>query len=137
MVQKIIFILPFLYYFVFSQPVTLEYIFQDPQIINARPSLKQINSLTGKIYYYADDDYDGRYNMFDYNYQTGETYKYSDTGETASEFVVMKNGDAVSIIKGELYISKNFALTREYTKDIQLTQTEKYEYSPIVTGSFV
>jgi dipeptidyl aminopeptidase/acylaminoacyl peptidase len=75
--------------------------------------------------------------MFDYNYITGETYKYSDTGETASEFVVMKNGDAISIIKGDLFISKNFAVTREYTKDIQFTETDQYEYSPVVTGNFV
>lgn len=120
-----------------SQPVTLEYIFQNPQIINPRPSLKQINSLTNKIYYYGDEDFDGRYSMFDYNYLTGETFKYPDTGETASEFVIMKNGDAVSIIKGDLYISKNFAVTRQFTKDHILTETDGYEYSPVITGNTV
>jgi dipeptidyl aminopeptidase/acylaminoacyl peptidase len=121
----------------YSQPLTLEYIFQDPQIINPRPSLKQMNPLTNKIYYYGDDDFDGRYSMFDYNYETGETFKYSDTGDAASEFVIMKNGDAVSIIKGDLYISKNFAVTREYSKDITLTETDGYEYSPLVSGNYI
>jgi hypothetical protein len=120
-----------------SQEVTLEYIFQDTNIINPRPSLKYINSKSGKIYYYGDDDYDGMLSLFDYNYNTGETYKYSDTGETASEFIVMENGDAVTVISGDVFISKNFAETRLYSKDIQLTNTDKYEYSPMITGNFV
>lgn len=121
----------------YSQEVTLEYIFQDTNIINPRPSLKYINDKSAKVYYYGDDDYDGMLSLFDYNYSTGETYKYSDTGETASEFIVLPSGDAVSIISGEVYISKNFAESRNYTKDIQLTSTEKYEYSPDAVGSFV
>jgi hypothetical protein len=128
----ILFLFPFS---VISQPITLEYIFQDPQIINARPSLKQINPLTNKIYYYADDDYDSRYNMFDYNYLTGENFKYSDLGETASEFVVMKNGDTNSPYWVRFTYRK--ILHTEYSKDIQLTQTDEYEYSPVVTGNFV
>ncbi len=121
----------------FSQEVTLDYIFQDTGIVNPRPSLKFINPGSNKMYYYGDDDYDNRLSLFDYNYSTGETYKYSDTGETASEFLVMPNGDAVTIISGDVYISKNFAGTREYTKDIKLTETDKYEYSPEITGSAV
>lgn len=121
----------------FSQEVTLEYIFQDTNIVNPRPSLKFINNAAGKIYYYADDDYDGMLSLFDMNYETGDNFKYSDTGETASEFVLKPNGDAVSIIKGDLYITKNFAAAREYTKDIRLTETDKYEYSPLLIGNYV
>lgn len=120
-----------------SQDVTLEYIFQDTNIINPRPSLKFINDKSNKIYYYGDEDYNGMLSLFDYNYNTGETFKYSDTGETASEFIVLADGNAVSIISGDVYISKNFADTRIYSKDIQLTSTDKYEYSPMITGNNV
>jgi dipeptidyl aminopeptidase/acylaminoacyl peptidase len=121
----------------FSQEVTLDYIFQDTNIINPRPSLKFINPESNKIYYYGDDDYNGMLSLFDYNYLTGETYKYSDTGETASEFVVMPNGDALAVISGEVYISKGFAGNRSFTRDIKLTETDKYEYSPEAVGSNV
>lgn len=120
----------------FSQEVTLEYIFQDTGIVNPRPSLKFIHTDSKKIYYYADDDYDGMLSLFDMNYETGENYKYSDTGETASEFVVMPNGNAVTIISGDLYLTKDFVNSRSYTKDIRLTETDKYEYSPQVIGSY-
>ncbi len=121
----------------FSQDITLDYIFQDTNIVNPRPSLKYINTDARKIYYYADDDYDGMLSLFDMNYESGEDYKYSDTGETASEFVVMPNGNAVTVIKGDVYITKNFVSSREYTKDIRLTETDKYEYSPEVIGNYV
>lgn len=121
----------------FSQEVTLDYIFQDTAIINPRPSLKFINPKSEKIYYYGDDDYNGMLSLFDYNYSTGETYKYSDTGETASEFQVLENGNAVSIISGEVYISRDFANTRIFSKDIKLTETDKYEYSPMAVGNAV
>ncbi len=120
----------------FSQNITLEYIFQDTNIINPRPSLKYIHTDSKKIYYYADDDYDGMLSMFDMNYETGDTYKHSDTGVTASEFVILPNGNAVTIIKGDVYITKDFVNSREYTKDIRLTETDKYEYSPEVIGNF-
>ncbi|HWA06628.1 MAG TPA: DPP IV N-terminal domain-containing protein, partial [Ignavibacteria bacterium] len=121
----------------FSQDITLEYIFQDTAIINPRPSLKFIHADTKKIYYYADDDYDGMLSLFDMNYESGEKFKYSDTGETASEFVVMPNGNAVTIINGDVYVTKDFVNSRSYTRDIQLTETDKYEYSPQVIGNFV
>lgn len=119
----------------FTQDVTLEYIFQDTNIINPRPSLKFINPASNKIYYYADEDFDGKLSLFDYNYTTGETFKYSDTGESASEFRILPNGDALSIIGGDVYISKNFTTTREFNKDIRLTETDEYEYSPEFTGN--
>ena len=81
----------------FSQDVTLEYIFQDTNIVNPRPTLKYISPQSGKIYYYADEDFDGSLSLFDMNYKTGETYKYSDTGESASEFIILPNGDAAEI----------------------------------------
>ncbi|MCI0448359.1 MAG: prolyl oligopeptidase family serine peptidase [Chlorobi bacterium] len=120
-----------------AQNVTLEYIFQDTNIINPRPALKFINSKFNKIYYYADDDYDGKLSLFDHNYLTGETYKYSDTGETASEFVILPEGNALSIIKGDLYISKDFVNTRAFSKDLQITNSDKYEYSPEVIDNAV
>ena len=70
------------------------------------------------------------------NYRTGETYKYSDTGESASEFIIMPNGDAAAIMQGDLYISKNFTANRTYSKDIRLTESDKYEYSPMISGNF-
>lgn len=121
----------------FSQEVTLEYIFQDTNIVNPRPSLKYINTVSDKIYYYADDDYDGMLSLFDMNYVTGEYFKYSDTGETASEFVVMPDGNTVTIINGDVFVTKNFVNSRSYTKDIRLTETDKYEYSPQVISNFV
>lgn len=121
----------------FSQDITLDYIFQDTNIVNPSPSLKFINTNSQKIYYNADDDYDGMLSLFDMNYQTGDTYKYSDTGETASEFVVMPGGNALTVIKGDVYITKSFTVSREYTKDIRLTETDKYEYSPRVIGNYV
>lgn len=123
--------------YVLAQDVTLEYIFQDTNIINPRPSLKQINTKSNKIFYYGNDDYSSSLFLFDYNYITGETFKYSDTGKTPSEFVVLPAGGLLSIIDGDLFISKNFTSTRAYTKDIQLTETEKYEYSPRVFGNIV
>ncbi|MBL8016546.1 MAG: DPP IV N-terminal domain-containing protein, partial [Ignavibacteria bacterium] len=122
---------------VYTQDVTLEYIFQDTNIVNPRPTLKYINPQSSKIYYYGDDDYDGMLSLFDYNYNTGETFKYSDTGETASEFILLPNGDAVTILKGDVYITKNFAASRQYTGDIRLTETDEYEYSPLVISNFV
>jgi len=121
----------------YSQNVTLEYIFQDTAIVNPRPSLKFIHTDSKKIYYYADDDYNGMLSLFDMNYETGENYKYSDTGETASEFVVLPNGNAVTIISGDVYVTRDFVITRSYTKDIRLTETDNYEYSPQVIGNFV
>lgn len=120
----------------YSQEISLEYIFQDTNIVNPRPALKYINNPTGKIFYYADDDYDGMLSLFDYNYLTGETYKYSDTGESTSEYVILPNGNALSTIKGDVYVSFNFADTRSYTKDIKLTSTDEYEYSPQAIGNF-
>lgn len=115
-----------------AQDVTLDYIFQDTGIVNPRPSLKFINAKSGKMYYYGNDDYDGRLSMFDYNYITGETFKYSDTGETASEFVILPDGNALTVISGDVYISRDFVNTRTFSKDVQLTETDKYEYSPAV-----
>lgn len=121
----------------FSQELTLDYIFQDTNIVNPRPSLKFINQQTSKIYYYADENYDGMLSLFDMNYNTGESFKYSDSGETASEFILKTNGDAVTIINGDLFITKNFTASREFTKDIKLTETDKYEYSPLAISNFV
>jgi len=122
---------------IISQPITLEYIFQEPQIINPRPSLKQISTFSNKIYYYADEDYNGSLSMFDYNYVTGETYKYPDTGFSASEFVIMQNGDCLAVIGGDIFISKNFTSNRTFSKDIQLTGTDGYEYSPVIRGNIL
>jgi dienelactone hydrolase len=120
-----------------SQELTLDYIFQDTNLVNPRPSLKYINTGSNKVYYYGDEDYDGMLSLFDYNYSTGETFKYSDTGETASEFIVMPGGNAVTIIKGDVYITRDFVSTREYTKDIRITGTDEYEYSPMVIDNCV
>ncbi len=121
----------------YTQEISLEYIFQDTNIVNPRPSLKYINPQSSKIYYYGDDDYAGMLSLFDYNYNTGETFKYSDTGETASEFILMPSGDAVTILKGDVYITKNFASSRQYTGNIRLTETDEYEYSPLAISNFV
>ncbi|MEO8512016.1 MAG: prolyl oligopeptidase family serine peptidase [Ignavibacteria bacterium] len=121
---------------IFSQDITLDYIFQDTNIVNPRPSLKYINPASKKIYYYADDDYDGMLSLFDMDYKSGDNYKYSDSGESASEFVIMPNGNAVTIVKGDVYITKDFVNSRDYTKDIRLTETDKYEYSPEVVGNY-
>src|SRR5258706_10389713 len=121
----------------FSQEITLDYIFQDTNIINPRPSLKQVNAQSNKIYYYANDDFSSSLHLFDYNYITGETYKYSDTGKTPSEFVVLPNGDALTITDGDLFISRNFTTTREYSKDLRLTATDGYEYSPKIIDDIV
>jgi hypothetical protein len=118
-----------------AQDVTLDYIFQDTGIVNPRPSLKAINTKSTKMYYYGDDDYDGMLSMFDYNYITGETFKYSDTGETASEFVILPGGSAVMISSGDVYLSRDFVNTRIFSKDVQLTRSERYEYSPDVIGN--
>ena len=130
----IIFFLFLFCFSIFAQDVTLEYIFKDTNIINPRPSLKFINSKSDKILYYGDDDFDGKLNLFDYNYITDETYKYPDTGETASEFVLLSGGNAIAIIKGEVYLSRDYIGTRTFSTDVQLTQTDRYEYSPMVIG---
>jgi hypothetical protein len=78
----------------YLQDVTLDYIFQDTAIVNARPSLKQISFTSNKIYYYADDDYNGTLDMFSYNYSTGETYKFTDSENSPSEFRLLPNGNA-------------------------------------------
>lgn len=132
-----IIILVFIPAVISSQDITLEYIFRDTNIINPRPSLKFINPLSHKIYYYADDDYNGSLSLFDMNYETGDTYKYIDSGETASEFRIMENGNAVNIIGGDVYISRKFTTKRQFRKDIRFTETEDYEYSPEVTGNFI
>ena len=121
----------------FTQEVTLDYIFQDTNIINPRPSVKQVHAGSKKMFYYANDDYSGSLSLFDYNYATGETYKYPDTGKSPSEFEIMPSGDLLSVIDGDVYISKNFCQTREYTKDIRLTETDKYEYSPHLYGDVI
>lgn len=117
--------------------VTLEYIFQDTNIVNPRPSLKYINSLSHKIYYHADNDFDGNLSLFDYNYLTGETYKFPDTSDSPSEFIVLENGDALSIQYGDIFITKNFTTKDSFTRDIQLTYTDEYEYSPMVRDGFL
>jgi dipeptidyl aminopeptidase/acylaminoacyl peptidase len=122
---------------IYSQDVTLDYIFQDTAIINARPSLKQISSTANKIYYYADDDYNGTLDMFTYNYFTGETFKFTDLKNSASEFRLLPNGDALSVIDGDLYISANFVYTNKFTKDRRITKSDDYEYSPAVAGNFI
>lgn len=121
---------------ILSQELTLDYIFQDTNIINPRPSLKFINTVSSKIYYYADDDFDGSLSTFDHNYVTGETYKYSDTGDSPSEYVILQNGNALSVINGEVYLSRNFTTSREFSRDLQLTFTDEYEYSPEAIGDF-
>ena len=121
----------------YPQDVTLDYIFQDTAIINARPSLKQISFTANKIYFYADDDYNGTLDMFSYNYFTGETYEFTDSGNSPSEFRLLPNGDALGLIDGDLYISTNFVYTNKFTKDRRITKSNEYEYSPTVEGSFV
>lgn len=120
-----------------QEQVTLEYIFQDTNIVNPRPSLKYINSISHKIYYYADDDYDGNLSLFDYNYSTSETYKFSDTSDSPSEFIVLENGDALSIQHGDIFITRNFTTKDSFSRDFQLTYTDEYEYSPMVRDEFL
>lgn len=122
---------------IYSQDITLDYIFQDTAVINARPSLKQISFTANKIYYYADDDCNGTLDMFSYNYNTGETYKFNDSENSPSEFRLLPNGNALSIIDGDLYISTNFVYTSKFTKDRRITKSDEYEYSPTVAGNFV
>ena len=122
---------------VFSQDVTLEYIFSDTAVVNARPSLKFISAKDNKIYYYSDEDYNGSLSLFDYNYNTGELFKYSDTGDTPSEYKLIDNGDVLSIISGDIYISKDFTTSRIFNKDIRLTTSDEYEYSPIIADRFL
>ncbi len=123
--------------FSYSQDISLEYIFQDTAIINARPSLKYISAAAKKIYYYADDDYNGTLDLFSYSYSTGETKKFSSSDKSPSEFRLLSDGSALSIMDGDIYISKNFVSTDKFTKDVQLTNTSGYEYSPTVIDSFV
>lgn len=130
-IASIAYLLFFCTQLIYSQNVSLEYIFQEPNIINPRPALKFINTYSNKVYYYADDDYNGSLSLFDYNYKTNEYYKYSDTVQIASEFVIMPNGNAICIIEGDIYISKNFVNTRAFSKDFQITFSDEYEYSPI------
>jgi prolyl oligopeptidase PreP (S9A serine peptidase family) len=137
--RLLLFILPLLilYSLSYSQEITLEYIFSDTAIVNARPSLKFISPEENKIYYYGDEDYNGSLSFFDYNYRTGETFKYSDTADTPSEFILLPGGDLLSIINGDLFITSNFASSRIFSKDVRLTTTDAYEYSPIVKNNFV
>ncbi len=121
----------------YSQEVSLEYIFQDTAVVNARPSLKQISSLAGKIYYYADDDYNGSLDLFSYNYLKGETAKFSESEKTPSEFRLLASGNALCILEGDLYISRNFVNTGKFTKDQQITNSDQYEYSPVLADNFV
>lgn len=120
-----------------AQSPSLEYIFQDTQIVNPRPSLKYINTKSNKIYYYADDDYNGSLSLFYYNYSTGESYRFPDSLDTPSEFRILANGDALIVDKGNLYISKDFVNSNTFTKDIQLTNSDDYLYSPEVIGDYV
>ncbi|MGA2668005.1 MAG: S9 family peptidase [Ignavibacteria bacterium] len=122
---------------IYSQGVSLDYIFQDTNIVNPRPSLKSVSTISHKIYYYADDDYNGSLSLFDYDYLSGVTFKYSDTADTPSEFTILENGDAMSIIRGDIYISKNFTATRYFSKDVQITNTDAYEYSPMVRDNYL
>jgi dipeptidyl aminopeptidase/acylaminoacyl peptidase len=75
--------------------------------------------------------------LFEYNYNTDETFKYSDTGDTPSEYILMENGDVLSIISGDIFVSKNFTTTRLFNKDIRLTSTDEYEYSPLIADKFL
>lgn len=132
----------FLYVFLlcnlcFAQGVTLEYIFQEPQIINPRPTLKAINTKFNKIYFHADPDFDNRIELYDYNLSTGQTAQVSDSTSNYSEFVLLENGDAVTVIDGDIFISKDFCETNKFTKDVQLINTNEYEYSPRVIGNLL
>lgn len=122
---------------IYSQEPSLEYIFQDTSIVNPRPSLKYINAKSNKIYYYADDNYNGSLSLFYYNYSTSETYKFPDSLDTPSEFRVLPNGDALIVDKGNLFITKDFVTTNIFSDDIRLTNSEDYLYSPEVIGSYV
>jgi dipeptidyl aminopeptidase/acylaminoacyl peptidase len=115
-----------------SQPVTLDYIFQEPRIINPRPSVKFIHPTKPRIYYYADEDYDQKLSLFYYDWNSDLTYKFPDTTNTPSEFQILPNGELLMIMDGDLFISKNFSGTDEFTKDARLTNTNEYEYSPLV-----
>jgi hypothetical protein len=57
--------------------------------------------------------------------------------EAASEFIILKNGDCLSIIGGDLYITKKYTSSRTFTKDIQLNSSDEYEYSPLVSGNYI
>ncbi len=120
----------------FSQEITLDYIFQDTAIINPRPSLKFISSSANKIYFYADDDYNISLNLFEFNYLTSETYKYPDSLIDASEYILFNDKDILYITGGDLYISKDFVNTKAFSKDVRLTETDEYEYSPMVKDGF-
>lgn len=124
--------------FSFSQDLTLEYIFQEPGIINPRPSLKTINTKFSKIFYYADEDFDGKLSLFDYNYFTGEYFKYENVVDEPSEFVILPSGDALCIFDGDIYISNEFCQNRSFSRDIKLTETPEQEYSPqIISESLI
>lgn len=121
----------------YAQTPTLEYIFQDTQIVNPRPSLKYINTISNKVYYYADDDYDGSLSLFSYNYSSHEYYKFPDSSVTPSEFRVLPDGDALIVDKGNIFISKNFVVINIFSKDVQLTNSDEYLYSPEAEGNYV
>ena len=122
---------------IYSQQPTLEYIFQDTQIVNPRPTLKFIDTKSNKIYCYADDDYDGSMSLFSFNYALSEYYKFPDSVFNGSEFRVLANGDALFIDHGNIFISKDFVTTNLFSKDVQLTNSEDYLYSPEVAGKYV
>jgi dipeptidyl aminopeptidase/acylaminoacyl peptidase len=75
--------------------------------------------------------------MFSYNYSTGETYKFPDTSDSPSEFLVLSNGDALSTQHGDIFITKNFTTKDSFSRDFQLTYTDDYEYSPMVKDEFL
>lgn len=135
-IKSLILWLSILVNFAYSQDVSLEYIFQDSAIINARPSLKYISASAKKIYYYADEDYNGTLDLFSYNYSNGETKKFPSSDKSPSEFRLLPDGSALSIMDGDIYVSKNFTYTDKFTKDIQLTNSSGYEYSPVIVDSF-
>jgi len=56
---------------------------------------------------------------------------------TPSEFQILPDGSLLMILEGDIFLSRKFSNTNEFTKDIRLTNTDEYEYSPLVRDDFI
>jgi dipeptidyl aminopeptidase/acylaminoacyl peptidase len=115
-----------------DEKINFDYIFQDPPLINPRPAIDQL--VKDKLYYYADENIEGRRKYFVYDLQTGIKENVNDTATGVYSVRILDNGDAIGIIRGDFFYKINYIWNSNFSDAVRINRTLEYEHSHLVSA---